>query len=185
MKNKYSHLFKHYYGLKFDNNIKDVIKVHQLMEDAGLVPKGLTKAKIDAYSDRRPFKVNYFISKVGHTLKWCPTASPGKLSKMTLFPAEWWIKHLTESSETKKTPISTKIPENWLDVQLKQHIDNLTSTNVSGGHSLDTSPAITYNDPEESFNEEPVTYYTTEIEYYEVPETYDSAEETYDDELPF
>jgi hypothetical protein len=178
MKNKYSHLFKHYYGLKFDNNIDDIIKVHQLMEDAGIVLKGLTKVKIDAYSDRRSFKVNYFISKVGHTLKWCPTASPGKLSKMTLFPAEWWIKHLTGSSETEKSTVTTKIPENWLDVQLKQHINTLTSTHVSSGHSLNTAPETTYN-------EEPVAYYTAEIEYEELPETYDSAEEPYDTELPF
>ena len=115
MKKDYSSLFDHYYGLQYDNNVNAVIKVHQLMEDAGIPVSETTNNKLNAYSDKRPFKVHYFISKVGKKLKWCPTASEDKLAKMTLKPAEWWIEQL---SDVPATP-TVKLPDNWLEEQAK------------------------------------------------------------------
>ncbi len=112
MKKDYSSLFDHYDGLQYDNNVHAMIKVHELMEKAGIHVSALTKDKLAAYSDNRPFKVNYFISKVGKKLKWCPTNSADKLAKMNLKPAEWFIQKLSDSTE----PI-VKLPENWLEKQ--------------------------------------------------------------------
>jgi len=126
MKKDYSKVFNHYYGLQYDNNVHAIIRVHELMEQAGIQVSAFTKDKIEAYSDKRPFKVNYFISKVGKTLKWCPTNSPEKLAKMTLKPAEWWIEQL----EDAKPVIEVKLPDNWLDEQSK-HITDIIMASAS------------------------------------------------------
>jgi hypothetical protein len=110
----YSKIFDHYYGLQYDNNVNAVIKVHELMEKAGIEVSSTTKEKLDSYSDKRPFKVHYFISKQGKKLKWCPTASEDKLLKMSLKPAEWWIAQLDD--HVVSTPV-VNIPNNWLDEQ--------------------------------------------------------------------
>jgi len=82
MKKDYSKVFGHYYGLQYDGNVGDMIVIHQLMEDAGMQVSSSTKEKLAAYSDKRPFRVNYFISKVGKTLKWCPTNSPERFLRV-------------------------------------------------------------------------------------------------------
>ncbi len=122
MKKDYSKVFNHYDGLQYDNNVHAIIKVHELMEQAGVHVSALTKDKLSAYSDKRPFKVNYFISKVGKTLKWCPTSSPDKFAKMNLKPAEWWIEQLEDVVALNK--ITDNIPDNWLDEQAK-HITSI------------------------------------------------------------
>jgi hypothetical protein len=119
----YSKIFDHYYGLQYDNNVSDVIKIHQLMEKAGIDVTASTKDKLDAYSDKRPFKVHYFISKVGKKLKWCPTNSEDKLHKMSLKPVAWWIAQLSDHADA---PV-VKLPDNWLDEQAK-HIISITLT---------------------------------------------------------
>lgn len=111
----YSKIFDHYYGLKYDGNVNDMIKIHELMEKAGIQVSGLTKDKLNAYSDKRPFKVNYFISKVGKTLKWCPTASGDKLLKMSLKPAAWWLAQFGDHADIP----AVKLPDNWLDEQAR------------------------------------------------------------------
>jgi hypothetical protein len=126
MKKDYSKIFAHYYGLQYDgSNLADMIKVHQLMEDAGIMLTASTKDKLKTYSDKRSFKVNYFISKVGRTLKWCPTQSLEKFAKMTLMPAEWWIEQL---SATLKTAPAVALPTNWLEVQLQEHLSEKIQT---------------------------------------------------------
>jgi hypothetical protein len=125
MKKDYSKIFGHYYGLKYDGNVADMIKIHQLMEDAGMQVSGSTKDKLAAYSDKRPFRVNYFISKLGRTLKWCPTQSAEKLAKMTLMTPEWWIEQLSDKLEVKP---SVALPSNWLDVQLTEHVTKMLLT---------------------------------------------------------
>jgi hypothetical protein len=122
MKKDYSKIFGHYYGLKYDGNVADMIKIHQLMEDAGMQVSGSTKDKLAAYSDKRPFRVNYFISKLGRTLKWCPTQSAEKLAKMILMTPEWWIEQLSDELEVKP---SVALPSNWLDVQLTEHVKSI------------------------------------------------------------
>lgn len=124
MKKDYSKIFGHYYGLQYDSNVAEMIKIHQLMEDAGMQVNSSTKDKLAAYSDKRPFKVNYFISKVGKTLKWCPTNSAEKLSKMTLMPACWWIEQLSDEVEVQPT-ISVELPKDWLTVQLTEHVKSM------------------------------------------------------------
>lgn len=121
MKKDYSKVFGHYYGLQYDSNVADMIKIHQLMEDAGMQISSSTKDKLAAYSDKRPFKVNYFISKVGKTLKWCPTNSPEKFAKMILMPASWWIEQLTDEVEVQPAA-SVELPKDWLTVQLTEHV---------------------------------------------------------------
>ena len=129
MKKDYSKIFGHYYGLQYDGNVADMIKIHQLMEDAEIVPAGSTKNKLEAYSDKRPFKVNYFISKVGKTLKWCPTNSPEKFGKMVLNPAEWWIEQL--SDDVKAEPVeSVALPKDWLTVQLTEHVRSMMLNDI-------------------------------------------------------
>lgn len=124
MKKDYSKIFSHYYGLQYDANVAEMIKIHQLMEDAGMQVSCSTKDKLAAYSDKRPFKVNYFISKVGKTLKWCPTSSPEKFAKMILMPFEWWFKQLTDVIEVQPTA-SVELPKDWLDIQLTAHVTNM------------------------------------------------------------
>jgi hypothetical protein len=116
MKKEYAKIFDHYYGLQYDNNVSAMIRVHELMEQAEITPYGSTKNKLDAYSDRRPFKVHYFISRVGKNLKWCPTNSKEKLDKMTLKPAEWWIEQLTDTVTPVARPV-INIPADWLEQQ--------------------------------------------------------------------
>jgi hypothetical protein len=122
MKKDYSKVFSHYYGLQYDGNVSQMIRIHRLMEDAGMQVSSSTKDKLAAYSDKRPFRVNYFISKVGRTLKWCPTNSPDKFSKMTLMPAAWWIEQL---SDEVQPATSVELPKDWLSVQLTEHVKNM------------------------------------------------------------
>ena len=117
----YSKIFDHYYGLQYDNNVNAVVKVHELMEKAGIEVSSTTKEKLASYSDKRPFKVHYFISKQGKKLKWCPTASEDKLHRMSLKPAEWWIEQLDDTITL--TPV-INIPNNWLDEQAKHVLDD-------------------------------------------------------------
>jgi hypothetical protein len=124
MKKDYSKIFGHYYGLQYDGHVEEMIKIHQLMEDAGMQVSGSTKDKLAAYSDKRPFRVNYFISKVGKTLKWCPTNSPEKFAKMILMTPEWWFEQLTDVVEVQPAT-SVELPSNWLDVQLTEHVKNM------------------------------------------------------------
>lgn len=147
MKKDYSKIFSHYYGLKYDGNVNEMIKIHQLMEDAGMQVSSSTKGKLAAYSDKRPFRVNYFISKVGKTLKWCPTSSPEKFSNMHLMPAEWWIEQLSDVVTIESTP-SVILPTNWLDVQLTEHIKNKMLNDLS----VATGPKIIH--PEDNLVEE-------------------------------
>jgi hypothetical protein len=137
MKKDYSKVFSHYYGLQYDGNVSDMIKIHQLMEDAGMQVSSSTKDKLAAYSDKRPFRVNYFISKVGKTLKWCPTSSPDKFSKMTLMPAAWWIEQLSDEVELEVTG-SVELPKDWLTVQLTEHVKNMMLNDLS----VTTGPVI-------------------------------------------
>lgn len=162
MKKDYSKIFGHYYGLQYDGNVSDMIKIHQLMEDAGMQISSSTKDKLAAYSDKRPFRVNYFISKVGKTLKWCPTNSAEKLSKMTLMPACWWLEQLTDKVEVQPTA-SVELPKDWLTVQLTEHVKSM----LLNDSPATTGPKIVYPDPEDIL-----------VEEYEVVE-----EE--DDTLPF
>ena len=166
MKKDYSKIFGHYYGLQYDDNIVEMIKIHQLMENAGIQISGSTKNKLAAYSDKRPFRVNYFISKVGKTLKWCPTSSPEKFAKMILMPAEWWVEQLTDVVEVQATG-SVELPKDWLTVQLTEHVKNmmLNDIGISTGTKVTTGPKTVH--PEDDL-----------VEEYEVIE-----EE--DDSLPF
>lgn len=139
MKKDYSKVFGHYYGLQYDGNVDDMIKIHQLMEDAEIVPAGSTENKLGAYYGKRPFKVNYFISKVGKTLKWCPTNSAEKFGKMTLMSAEWWIEQL--SDDVKAEPVeSVELPKDWLTVQLTEHIKSMMEDNFH----VTTGPKIVH-----------------------------------------
>jgi len=124
MKKDYSKIFGHYYGLQYDGNVSEMIKIHQLMEDAGMQVSNSTKDKLAAYSDKRPFRVNYFISKVGKTLKWCPTNSPEKFAKMILMTPEWWFEQLTDVVEVEPAA-SVELPKDWLSVQLTEHVKNM------------------------------------------------------------
>jgi hypothetical protein len=130
MKKDYSKVFSHYYGLQYDSNVSAMIAVHTLMEEKGIAVSGSTDSKLKAYSDKRPFRVNYFISKVGKTLKWCPTNSHEKLAKMTLMPAEWWIEQLTDEVEVQPTA-SVELPKDWLTVQLTEHVKNMMLNDLS------------------------------------------------------
>lgn len=118
MKKEFANIFDHYYGLQYDHNVSAIIAVHKLMEEVEIVPEGSTQNKLEAYSDKRPFKVHYFISKVGKKLKWCPTNSSEKLDKMILKPAEWWIEQLTDIAPSVSKPV-INIPDNWLEEQAK------------------------------------------------------------------
>ena len=128
MKKDYSKVFSHYYGLQYDGNVSEMIKIHQLMEDAGMQVSSSTKDKLAAYSDKRPFRVNYFISKVGKTLKWCPTSSPEKFAKMFLMPATWWIEQL---SDEVQPATSVELPKDWLSVQLTEHVKSMMLNDLS------------------------------------------------------
>lgn len=130
MKKDYSKIFGHYYGLQYDGNVSQMIRIHRLMEDAGMQVSGSTRDKLAAYSDKRPFRVNYFISKVGKTLKWCPTNSPDKFSKMTLMPAAWWIEQLSDVVEVEPAA-SVELPKDWLTVQLTEHVKNMMLNDLS------------------------------------------------------
>jgi hypothetical protein len=133
----YSKIFDHYYGLQYDGNVNDMIKIHELMEEAGIQVSASTKDKLSAYSDKRPFKVNYFISRLGKTLKWCPTNSPDKFAKMSLKPAEWWIAQFN----VMKPVVEVKLPDNWLDEQTR-HITNIiieAATIVSDQSKVDVT----------------------------------------------
>jgi hypothetical protein len=143
MKKDYSKVFGHYYGLQYDGNVGDMIVIHQLMEDAGMQVSSSTKDKLAAYSDKRPFRVNYFISKVGKTLKWCPTSSPEKFAKMILMTPEWWFEQLTDVVEVESAA-SVELPKDWLSVQLTEHVKNmmLNDLSVTTGQQLTTGPAI-------------------------------------------
>jgi hypothetical protein len=152
MKKDYSKLFDHYYGLQYDHNVAAMIKVHQLMEDAGIVPDGSTSDKLGRYSDKRPFKVHFFISKVGKKLKWCPTNSQEKLDKMILQPAEWWIDQLED-----KKPIVAHFPDNWLDEQA-QHVATILAL---------ASEKFSTNIYVDVFNEEPTP--AVDSDYEELP----------------
>jgi len=162
----YSKIFDHYYGLQYDGNVNDMIKIHELMEQAGIQVSAFTKDKIKAYSDKRPFKVNYFISKVGKTLKWCPTNSPDKLTKMTLKPAEWWIEQL----EDAKPVVEVKLPDNWLDEQSK-HITDIIMASASKilddarTHMTDAQTSILENAVLEE--EKTVSKYTIGTSHYD------------------
>ena len=162
MKKDYSKIFGHYYGLQYDGHVEEMIKIHQLMEDAGMQVSSPTKDKLAAYSDKRPFRVNYFISKVGKTLKWCPTSSPEKFAKMILMTPEWWFEQLTDIVEVQPAA-SVELPKDWLSVQLTEHVKNMMLNDLS----VTTGPVILYPDPEDDL-----------VEEYEVIE-----EE--DDSLPF
>lgn len=138
MKKDYSKVFGHYYGLQYDGNVSEMIKIHQLMEDAGMQVSCSTKDKLKAYSDKRPFKVHYFISKVGKILKWCPTSSVEKFDRLTLMPAAWWIEQLSDwwieqlSDEVPNEPTtSVELPKDWLSVQLKEHVKNMMLNDLS------------------------------------------------------
>lgn len=171
MKKDYSKIFGHYYGLKYDGNVADMIKIHQLMEDAGMQVSGSTKDKLAAYSDKRPFRVNYFISKVGKTLKWCPTNSPEKFAKMTLMTPEWWIEQLSDELEVKP---SVALPSNWLDVQLTEHVKNM----LLNDSAVTSGPVTVYPDPQDVLAEE---YELVEDPYDAILSTIDN----HDEELPF
>ena len=171
MKKDYSKVFNHYDGLQYDNNVHAIIKVHELMEQAGVHVSALTKDKLSAYSDKRPFKVNYFISKVGKTLKWCPTNSPDKYAKMNLKPAEWWIEQLEDVVALNK--ITANIPDNWLDEQAK-HIT-----------SIIYAAATKILDDAKNVIEEPInTLVATYIDEEKVVSKYTIGATHYDD-LPF
>ena len=154
MKKDYSSLFYHYYGLQYDNNVAAMIKVHELMEKAEIVPVGSTSNKLDRYSDKRPFKVHYFISKVGKTLKWCPTSSQEKLDKMTLKPAEWWIEQLSDE-------VVLSIPANWLDEQSKSVKDVMLRSQIRVINKAINSKENTLEDLYEALHGESVTSVTT------------------------
>jgi len=157
MKKDYSKVFSHYYGLQYDGNVDDMIKIHQLMEDAGMQVSSSTKDKLAAYSDKRPFRVNYFISKVGKTLKWCTTSSPEKFAKMLLMPSEWWIEQLSDEVEVQPTA-SVELPKDWLTVQLTEHVRNMMLNDIG----ISTGPKIVH--PEDIL-----------VEEYEVIEEEDDA----------
>lgn len=167
MKKDYSKVFGHYYGLQYDSNVSAMIAVHTLMEEKGIAVSGSTNSKLKAYSDKRPFKVNYFISKVGKTLKWCPTSSPEKLSKMTLMPAEWWVEQL---SDEVQPATSVELPKDWLSVQLTEHVKNMLLND-----DLPVIPGPVTVSPEYDLVEE------CEV----VEEEYISLSTEIDDELPF
>lgn len=168
MKKDYSKIFGHYYGLEYNGNSDDVIKVHQLMEDAGISVSGSTKSKLAMYSDKRPFKVHYFISRIGSRLKWCPTSSKDKLCKMTLKPASWWIEQLTDVAVTTST---VELPKNWLDVQLTEHVKSMIdSTTAIGGNSS----YVLWSPVEPETQEEECTTTVKAVDEYDD-----------DDELPF
>ena len=133
----YSKIFDHYYGLQYDGNVNDMIKIHELMEEAGIQVSSSTKDKLNAYSDKRPFKVNYFISRVGKTLKWCPTNSPDKFAKMSLKPAAWWIAQFTGV----KPVVEVKLPDNWLDEQTRHITDVIirAATNILDQSKVDVT----------------------------------------------
>lgn len=163
MKKDYSSLFNHYDGLSIvHNTIDDMIKVHRLMEKAGIGVTSSTDEKLIAYSDRRPFKVHYFISKQGKNLKWCPTASEEKHSKMNLKPASWWIDKLSDATVVSSNIV---IPNDWL---LKQ-VDNVrTMTFSKNVNSIVKEPAITDDLVTEGFidSEEP---FVEDVETEELP----------------
>lgn len=165
MKKDYSSLFNHYDGLLYDgSNYAEMYQVHQLMEDAGIVEEGLTRAKFDMYSDKRPFKVHFFISKQGKKIKWCPTASEEKKSKMNLKPASWWI---TQLGDSVKVVSEISVPKNWLEQQAEAVRKMVFSKIVS------KSPVIT----------DDLTETTQDEEYFEQDEVVVVASE--DEELPF
>ena len=145
---EYSKIFDHYYGLQYDNNVNAVFKVHELMEKAGIEVTSPTTIKLDAYSDKRPFRVHYFISKTGKKLKWLPTNSADKLAKMTLKPAEWWIEQLEGSTTTAPT---VNIPNNWLDEQAKYILGDriLSAVNHLGSESETVSKIVDIINPVE------------------------------------
>ena len=159
MKKDYSKVFSHYYGLQYDGNVSQMIRIHRLMEDAGMQVSSSTKDKLAAYSDKRPFRVNYFISKVGKTLKWCPTNSLEKLSKMTLMPAEWWVEQLSDEVEVQPAA-SVELPKDWLTVQLTEHVKNM----LLNDSTVTSGPKIVHPDPEDVL-----------VEEYEVIEEEDDA----------
>lgn len=163
MKKDYSKIFGHYYGLQYDSNVADMIKIHQLMEDAGMQISSSTKDKLAAYSDKRPFRVNYFISKVGKTLKWCPTNSPEKFAKMILMPASWWIDQLSDVVEVQPAA-SVELPKDWLTVQLTEHVRTMMLNDLP----VTTGAKMVHPDLEDVL-----------VEEYEV------VEEEEDDALPF
>lgn len=171
-------MFEHYIGLKYENNVEDMIKVHRLMEENGVsVGSYTTKEKLDAYSDKRLFKQHYFISKVGKTLKWCPTKSADKLSKMELKPASWFYDILQGG---EKISVNTSaVPKGWLDVQLGHYMADLYSSRLS------TATDIKYPDPVSLFPGST----SSDVEFEEVSvdeeDTYTYIDEVDDDALPF
>lgn len=151
MKKDYSKIFSHYYGLQYDGNVIEMIKIHELMELAGIAVSGSTKSKLEAYSDKRPFKVNYFISKVGKTLKWCPTSSVTKFNNMTLMPVEWWFEQLTDTVPVEPTT-PLKLPEDWLSLQLTEHVRSM----LLNDSPVTTSAKILYPDLKDILVEESI-----------------------------
>jgi len=130
----FSKIFKNYIGLEYTNdNLDDIIKIHRLMENNGIKVSDSTKSKLDRYSDNRMFRLDYFISRNGKSITWCPTKSPVKKTKIEFKPASWWFSHLLSVSE----PITT-MPRNWLDEQAK----SLKPTNTWSGmtHAEVTPP---------------------------------------------
>jgi len=167
----YSKIFDHYYGLQYDNNVNAVVKIHELMEKAGIEVSSTTKEKLDAYSDKRPFKVHYFISKQGKKLKWCPTASEDKLFKMSLKPAEWWIAQL-DGAVTSAPAVN--IPNNWLDEQAR-HIISVQINARSSSGLFNTTGVLTQSS---------TVYVNDELDLV-VTEDPDYAKDIDSDALPF
>lgn len=171
-------MFNHYIGLKYENNVEDMIKVHRLMEENGIsVGSYTTKEKLDAYSDKRLFKQHYFISKLGKRLKWCPTKSADKLSKIELKPASWFY-DILQGGEKISVNISA-VPKGWLDIQLGHYMGSLYSNTIkSVGDIKRPDPFASVPMPTSS-----------DVEFEEVDiseeDTYSYTDEVDDDALPF
>jgi hypothetical protein len=128
----FTKIFSNYIGLEYNDNLADIIKVHRLMENNGIKVSDTTEVKLAKYSDNRLFKLDYFISRNGTKISWCPTKSPVKKTKITFRPVEWWLDNLKPLSEPR-----TEMPRNWLDHQAQ----SLKPTNTWGKMVVSVDPS--------------------------------------------
>lgn len=95
--NKYFDAFEHYEALSCtDTSIDDIKEVYKKMEYTRAIhlPETFEQRKSRRVSN--PFKFDFFISKVtpGKKIKWLPTNSPEKKSKLNYKPASYFLDKL-------------------------------------------------------------------------------------------
>lgn len=101
-KNKYFDAFEHYEALSCTDNSIEVIKeIYKKMESARSIHLPETFKQRETRKANNTFKFDFFISKVvaSRKIKWLPTNSPEKKSKLNYKPASYFLDKLDSLKE--------------------------------------------------------------------------------------